>query len=403
MNFSNSGALIFKIVSIATIAAPSLLALFIFFNVLINHGKQVRFDDFYIISKLEKIGYTQAVLVRHIFDEMQTIRVETANYATIYSQTDLVSSDDSLDIDVAGSGLSLKTIMSFVEQFFGVKPNIISGEIVSTKESPEKKAVNVASNEKPIVALSNTKSKAASAKVTKENTDHRLVIRTTYGYPENYEGNIDQLIRFAAKYVLKNIEPLTLGLYLDSRGEHEELEKLIRYVEKTKNDENSLVVGYLLKSYLNYGKDNLKAANKFASLSLKEKPEDMFALGNMGFLMTEQGEYEKALPVYEKMLKIAPQEYVSIYTNVAEIYLKIRKNEEALTYIEKAISVDASDHAAYLYKSEYLRRKGNFEESMINLNIAKEIFSDIHKNNSFTEIYGKLREDVRESHFVASR
>lgn len=398
MNLSKSGALVFKIVSIATIALPSLLAFFIFFNVILNHRNQVRFDEFYIVKGLEKTGHTQEVLVRHIFDEMHRIRVKTSKYSTIYTKTDLISADGSLDIDVAGSGLSLKTIIGFVEQFFGFKPNIISGEVISIKEMSERVGKNIDINENALLDVSSEKGKPAPIKIKKEAPEYRIVIRTTYGYPESYNGNIDELIKFAAQYVLKNIEPLTLGLYLDSLGKYEEMEKVIQYVGQTKNDDNALVVSYLLKSYLNYGRGDLEAANKFASLSLKEKPEDMFALGNIGYLMTEQGRYEEALPVYKKMLKIAPQSHVSVYTNVAEIYLKIHKDDDALVYIQKAISVDASDYVAYLYKGEYLRRKGKLDESMININIAKEIFSDIYQDSSFSDIYRKLREDVREAY-----
>jgi hypothetical protein len=362
--FYQFGNFIFRVTPYLAVLIPLIVVTFLFSYVILKHENQLKFDEFYVINGVTEAGYSSNVIVRRLVDQMHRIRKETSSYATLYTETELVSDLDSFDLEVPGAGISIKTALNFIENFMGITPNSVSGEITGIKKWG---------------TLS----------------DLALTIRTNTGVPETYKGDIDELIEQGAEYIIKNIEPLTLGLYYDSLGAYDKMQGLIDFVKKNNTSEQALLITYLIESYLNYGIDNLDASIKFAEYALQEDPEDMFALSNIGYLYLENKEYDKALATYNKMLELEPTAYPAIHANIAEILLDLGRTQEALAYIDNVFELDPSDFASYMYRGEYLRRTSqDMELAEKNFGIAIKLFPEVVENNWFKKHHELLEKDL---------
>ena len=362
--FYQFGSFIFRVTPYFALLFPLVFAGFLFTYVIFKHENQLKFDEFYVIKKLNASGYSNNVVIRRLVDNMHMIRAETSNFATLYAETELVADLDSFDLEVPGAGISIKTALNFIENFMGITPNSVAGEFTEDENKFDNK--------------------------------FELTIRTNKGSPETYKGDINTLLKQGAEYIIKNIEPLTLGLYYDSLGEYEKMQALIDFVKKNNSSEQALLITYLIESYLKYGTDDLDAAIELGKNALQEDPEDMFALSNMGYLYLENKQYDKALTVYEKMLELEPITYPAIHANIAEILLDLERTDEALEYINNVLRLDPSDFASYMYKGEYLRRIGtNMKQAKVNFETAIKIHPKVVENNWFKKHYQLLEKDLK--------
>lgn len=357
--FYQFGALIFKSSSYIGVII-SILLITVILHSTFSDNEKVKFESFYVVSDLKNRGYSSEVVIRKIIDEIQKIRLEAKKEATIYSQTKLASDISSYSLDIPGTGLSLQTIITLLRDFFNISPHTISGELTKTDKEGH----------------------------------FQFTIRSSNGVAQSYYGDINQIINHAAKYIFKNLEPLTLALYFDLRGDYDELNKLIEYVHSHNQNNNADIIVKLMKSYHYYGKDDLDNALLFAKKAYQRDKSDMFALGNLGYLYLETEQYQEALNIYKKMLTIAPTEHPSIYTNVAEILLNQQKTDDALSYIEIAHQLDPSDSFIYMLRGEYFRRKENLKKAEEEFAMAVKLYPEIAQNNWYIKHYQLLQNDL---------
>jgi eukaryotic-like serine/threonine-protein kinase len=94
---------------------------------------------------------------------------------------------------------------------------------------------------------------------------------------------------------------------------------------------------YIASHYEMFVTGNLEAACKVYELSAQTYPHDT-RLGNLGFLYSELGEYEKALAEYKADLKLNPEQG-DAYADLSGAYLQLNRLEEA-----SATAREAQDH-----------------------------------------------------------
>ena len=91
---------------------------------------------------------------------------------------------------------------------------------------------------------------------------------------------------------------------------------------------------YIASHYEMFVTGNLEAARKVYELSAQTYPRDT-RLGNLGFLYSELGNYDKALAEYKEDLKLNPEKG-NAYADLAGAYLRLNRLDEALATAREA-------------------------------------------------------------------
>lgn len=105
-----------------------------------------------------------------------------------------------------------------------------------------------------------------------------------------------------------------------------------------------------------------RLAIDYAQAAIDLKPDDLRAIYLLAMFYQEHGEAEKAIPLYERMLKINPEEVYATY-NIGYTYMVyLDQPEKSISWFEKAISINP----------EYI-------EAYYNLGVAYELMGDIEK------------------------
>jgi len=142
---------------------------------------------------------------------------------------------------------------------------------------------------------------------------------------------------------------------------------------------------------LDFYKHSLKIKRK-----IKDKPGTVRCLVNIGIIFTHFSDFDKALKMFNEAIVIAEEKqdkvllYLS-YRNMGETCMKMKKNKEAATYLEKALDnatgLDALDEIHDLYESiienytqtEDYRNAYNYQAEYIKLHDS--IFSSQYNEN----------------------
>jgi tetratricopeptide (TPR) repeat protein len=125
---------------------------------------------------------------------------------------------------------------------------------------------------------------------------------------------------------------------------------------------------YLLRSkiYENLGKKDL--AQKDLNHVLSFAPDNIFARTGLANLKKRNGDLEGALKDYNQLISEKPESL--LYSGRGDIYLKMKKAKEALTDVNKSISIDPKFAQAYVTKALILFDTTKPKEACTNLDKA---------------------------------
>ena len=112
---------------------------------------------------------------------------------------------------------------------------------------------------------------------------------------------------------------------------------------------------YIASHYEMFVTGDLEAARKVYELSAQTYPRDT-RLGNLGFLYSELGNYDKALAEYKEDLKLNPEKG-NAYADLAGAYLRLGRLDEALATAREAQvhNIDVPEVHLHLYWINFLR------------------------------------------------
>ena len=112
---------------------------------------------------------------------------------------------------------------------------------------------------------------------------------------------------------------------------------------------------YIASHYEMFVTGNLEAARKVYELSAQTYPRET-RLGNLGYLYSQLGEYEKALAEYQEDLKLNPDKG-NAYADLAGAYLRLDRLDEAqATALEaEGHNMDVPEVHLHLYWVDFLR------------------------------------------------
>ncbi|MFZ4927908.1 tetratricopeptide repeat protein [Chryseobacterium sp. Mn2064] len=144
--------------------------------------------------------------------------------------------------------------------------------------------------------------------------------------------------------------------------------KALEYVEKglKVNAENPDLYLTRSKIYDSQGKTDL--AMKDLNQILTFAPDNIFAKTGLANLKKNSGDLDGALKDYNKLIAEKPESL--LYNGRGDVYFKMKKYKEALTDINKAISIDTKFAPSYVSKALILFETAKSKEACENLDKA---------------------------------
>lgn len=100
--------------------------------------------------------------------------------------------------------------------------------------------------------------------------------------------------------------------------------------------------------------------------------QEFQAIGEMGAMFYEQGQFEKAQTIFEGMLELEP-ENEAVLSALGAVLTQQREDERALTYLDKAIALNDTEIASFVNRAEVLIRKNDFERAVEDLTKAVKL------------------------------
>lgn len=169
---------------------------------------------------------------------------------------------------------------------------------------------------------------------------------------------------------LKN-NPLSISVYenlASLQGQKGDKKKALDYIEKGLKLDDKNVDLYLTRSKIYDSQDNKELAKADLMHILTFAPDNIFARTGLANLKKNNGELEDALKDYNKLIAEKPESL--LYNGRADVYLKMKRNKEALTDINKAISIDPKFAQSYVTKAMVLLNTAKPKEACDNLDKA---------------------------------
>lgn len=191
------------------------------------------------------------------------------------------------------------------------------------------------------------------------------------------------------------------GLFLFRSRSPMEYQKAIRYLRKNEYEDAVRVMDGLIKSEPDdanhyrfraellrlWGK--LDRARRDYSRIIELEPDSAVAYNGLAEVSLQSGDYERALEAAFKAAELAPEEWVALY-NLGMIEDRLEHSAEAITHLEKALSLTVPDvrHRLliHLYLARAYARSGN-------LTSAEEQLKSMKKHHSGLEEWQKILEN----------
>lgn len=146
-----------------------------------------------------------------------------------------------------------------------------------------------------------------------------------------------------------------------------------------------------------YKAENYKDAVKLFKKAIKEDPEFIFAIDNLGLTYRILGDYKKAVSIYDKSIAIYSQGTYAIL-NQAIAYTYLKDYDSALSNYNYLINLYPSDPEGYYGAGKVLVLAENYETAIDYVFFAHRIYTS--QNSEFVKdtkdltsvIYEKLKE-----------
>lgn len=145
-------------------------------------------------------------------------------------------------------------------------------------------------------------------------------------------------------------------------------QKALEYIDKGLQIDPENVDMYLTRSKIYDSQGKKELAIKDLNQILTFAPNNIFARTGLANLKKNNGDLDGALKDYNQLLSEKPESL--LYNGRADLYLKMKKSKEALTDINKAISIDPKFAQSYVTKAMILFDAAKPKEACANLEKA---------------------------------
>lgn len=129
---------------------------------------------------------------------------------------------------------------------------------------------------------------------------------------------------------------------------------------------------YINRSYLYKHQKDTAAAIKDLKRALRLKPYNAAARNSYADVLMCQGKLDEALKICAGLLDEFPHQ-PQMLNNMAEVYIRMKKYDQAMTYVNQAINVNAAFDAAYIVRAEIYLAAGDQKAAKKDLKKASSI------------------------------
>jgi tetratricopeptide (TPR) repeat protein len=296
-----------------------IIGLFIFFGLLtcVEFKKDsVVIEAFEVPEELQKQGYTGRALANKLLDQINFIKetTRTARESREFLPADAMAS---IEVEIAGTGVSLKSVLQYVKEFFGHSPTRIVGE-VTLQGDRDQLYLTIRVIGKPSKTISGTLA------------------------------NLNETLLEAAEHIYKRTDPYTLASYLYSKYQQErslEILKSIQYCLHHDPPEDDHWAYNLWGLVLRHQKDYDGAIAKYKK-AIELDPQFALAYNNWGLVLYDQKDYDGAIAKYKKAIELDPQ-FALAYNNWGLVLRHQKDYDGAIAKYKKAIELDPQFAFAY--------------------------------------------------------
>ena len=278
--------------------------------------------NFQVPLEIEKKGFSGNMVVLKISDQLNAIRSKLTTLAAKDKESEVSENVSAIEkfeiIDVESVkipmvGEALDIISFFLVEIFRWRQPVISGYITKTKQL------------------------SITIRITGRQAE-------TIASPKN---DIEELFYLAGMFILKNIEPLRVGIDYYIREKKDELNALINYSYKYARTSQEKAICYTLEAFwFDLQRDYDKALEK-VFISIYTYYDDPVAHHLCGDILNKLKRYDAALDHYKIALKCSDYEMTELYTKWANILAKQKKVAEASDKYQEALSKDPRNGNIY--------------------------------------------------------
>ena len=155
------------------------------------------------------------------------------------------------------------------------------------------------------------------------------------------------------------------------------------YLKLYEYEKNNLDLLYLIgTSYIQIKKPGI--SKFFLESALKINNNHLQTLNNLGGVYFELNRIEKAITIFERLLRIDSNE--NIKNNLANCYASLNRNEEALNLYKEITKNNSKDYVAFNNIGNVYKSLGNYDKAIINYKFS------IKLNNNYVLAYNNLGE-----------
>ncbi|WP_299178559.1 tetratricopeptide repeat protein [uncultured Chryseobacterium sp.] len=165
--------------------------------------------------------------------------------------------------------------------------------------------------------------------------------------------------------------PMSASVYANLASLHSQRgskAKALEYIEKGLKVDPENVEMYLTRSKIYDTQGKKELAVQELNQILTFAPDNIFARTGLANLKKNYGDLEGSLKDYNQLISEKPESL--LYNGRGDLYLKMKKNKEALADVNKAISIDPKFAHSYVTKALILFETQKPKEACANLDKA---------------------------------
>jgi tetratricopeptide (TPR) repeat protein len=312
------------------LTVPAIAALSVFVTALFV-GEEIVIDKIQVSSQLEWSGYTTVVATRQLSDELRELGVNASS-----ELTGIEIDETSLEkgVEAFEDYFEISSLINGTRNLFGMIPFYINGEI--TQKGGE--AVFVA------------------RVYIQEGDEEKVETVVAKGDPKD----LTAILHEGALSILEQINPYIVALYYRQTEtaakefEYPQTRAAVgRYLVSRPVDEHFLAYGLLGRMHMLKAERDTSltpegkqaeydAAMKQLHAALRQKPDFLYPLINVGLIHAARGEFDLADRYYARAVEVNP-DYLVTRKSWGEMLIRQGRVHDAIVQYDAALEIDPED------------------------------------------------------------